>query len=436
MADCQHLQQRESYIHGDEGNQFAVPCLTQIGEGAALNAWLAQLAQCPRMLPLEQKVVIVCNDRNLGMLRAWASEGARTVMGQAGFPLSNIVSNSASHPTQYRGVAGDVAAFMAWNDVHDDDVPDSLLLIDTEHMPHPGYPFTRIVEGASTRAQNALGIYSPACVEPYGMPEVVASVDLKEGEDKLFNPVVTGMQPGRQGDMLAAAPLVFLRASSVPLARAFCEEHPTAVLPDIAAHLASSGMPLYGMRLESAFGLATLGEVYRTEAFVSFWQIERRKTQLKAKIADTDSSLDLASLHSARDIAARLVHAEARQAELMGSGRQARDLEISTRRFDERWRDTVAARQVATGSAAGARPLPGRFTDSAKFAHNPRKQHPVYQTSNNVYGYKRVTQQEMPLTWAGTNGDFSKSFGDGYKYRFTGFNCSRTTSNVHRSLDG
>ena len=120
----------------------------------------------------------------------------------------------------------------------------------------------------------------------------------------------------------------------------------------------------------------------------------------------------------------------------MGSGRQARDLEISTRRFDERWRDTVAARQVATGSAAGARPLPGRFTDSAKFAHNPRKQHPVYQTSNNVYGYKRVTQQEMPLTWAGTNGDFSKSFGDGYKYRFTGFNCSRTTSNVHRSLDG
>ena len=46
-----------------------------------------------------------------------------------------------------------------------------------------------------------------------------------------------------------------------------------------------------------------------------------------------------------------------------------------------------------------------------------------------------VRATEM-LRDAWINGDFSKSFGDGYKYRFTGFNCSRTTSNVHRSLDG
>ena len=449
VADCVKLQQRVSYVMGDEGNQFATPALVRVGEGGGalpgLNYWLKQLAECPRLCPVEDKVFIVCNEDNKAALAGWAeaTDGARSVLDGACFPLGNLISNGCTHPSQYAGHAQDLATFCAWNATHDDAIPDSLMVADAGYMLHPGFPFNRVVECAVTRACDAVGTYAKApavagpAFTPFGQPQARAGAVVAATKDAaLFNPRLGNLVAAGDGD-LNVAPLLFLKDSSVPLAAAFCGERPAAALADMGLALLAAERPLYGMRLESSFGLQTLAEIYRTEAFAAFWHLEVRKRQLKSKIADTESSLDFATLHSAEDINARMESSEAKLAALMGASRsQTRDLEVSTQRFEARWRDTVTAGQVAQGSASGARRLPERFMDAASFGHKPKKQHPVYQTSSNAYGLKKITQQEMPMTWAGTNGDFSKSFGDGFKFRCTGFNTARTTSNVHKSLDG
>ncbi|KAK9832893.1 hypothetical protein WJX74_000961 [Apatococcus lobatus] len=40
--------------------------------------------------------------------------------------------------------------------------------------------------------------------------------------------------------------------------------------------------------------------------------------------------------------------------------------------------------------------------------HQPRKQHPVYSTSNNAYGSKAPSPHELPLSWHGIRGEFTR----------------------------
>lgn len=47
------------------------------------------------------------------------------------------------------------------------------------------------------------------------------------------------------------------------------------------------------------------------------------------------------------------------------------------------------------------RPLPVRFEDATKFKHQPKKQHPLYQTSSNDYGQQKPNQSQFPQQWHG-----------------------------------
>ena len=80
-------------------------------------------------------------------------------------------------------------------------------------------------------------------------------------------------------------------------------------------------------------------------------------------------------------------------------------------------------------ASKGPRPIPVRFKNAEGWKHQPLKQHAVFQTSNNVYGAKKPSQQERPLKWNGIRGEFTKTFGGG-KFRDTSFNTSKTTSRV------
>ena len=67
----------------------------------------------------------------------------------------------------------------------------------------------------------------------------------------------------------------------------------------------------------------------------------------------------------------------------------------------------------AVVASKGPRPIPVRFKNAEGWKHQPLKQHAVFQTSNNVYGAKKPSQQEMPLKWNGIRGEFTKTFGGG-----------------------
>ncbi|KAK9842168.1 hypothetical protein WJX84_008669 [Apatococcus fuscideae] len=67
-------------------------------------------------------------------------------------------------------------------------------------------------------------------------------------------------------------------------------------------------------------------------------------------------------------------------------------------------RDASSATRMPLATAVRASPatyLPGH-------AHRARQQHPVYSTSNNAYGSKAPSLHELPLSWHGIRGDFTR----------------------------
>ena len=52
--------------------------------------------------------------------------------------------------------------------------------------------------------------------------------------------------------------------------------------------------------------------------------------------------------------------------------------------------------------------LPLRFADASIYRHRPRTQHPVYQTSNNAYGLKKPSQQQVTCCNAPSSGGFGR----------------------------
>merc|ERR1712185_517865 len=89
---------------------------------------------------------------------------------------------------------------------------------------------------------------------------------------------------------------------------------------------------------------------------------------------------------------------------------------------------------MSSGSQAYVDSLPERFANVALRKHDPRIQHPVYQTTNNSYGLKPASQQQTTLKYYGIRGTFTNDFSS-MMYKNTGFNTTRTTSKVHRQMD-
>ena len=94
----------------------------------------------------------------------------------------------------------------------------------------------------------------------------------------------------------------------------------------------------------------------------------------------------------------------------------------------EQYDPTAAARATKDDT------LPTRFADVTTRRHTPKKEHPIFLTSNATYGSKAATQIDMPDMYAGASGTFTNSFAGG-QTRTSGLVTAITTSKVHRLLD-
>jgi hypothetical protein len=76
----------------------------------------------------------------------------------------------------------------------------------------------------------------------------------------------------------------------------------------------------------------------------------------------------------------------------------------------------------------------GTLVQSNKWGYAPRRlQHPCFTTSNYAYGMKSPTKADMPMTWHGAKGEFTKTFAG--ITRDQGLRCHLETSRVHHAFD-
>jgi len=93
-----------------------------------------------------------------------------------------------------------------------------------------------------------------------------------------------------------------------------------------------------------------------------------------------------------------------------------------------------AAAKARTLDEEVEKPLPFRFQNPDSFENHTKRQHPLYMTSNNMYGARIPVAQEMPTEFHGRINGFSDTFTGGM-YRDFGLNTASNKSRVGNKED-
>lgn len=259
------------------------------------------------------------------------------------------------------------------------------------------------------------------------------------------NPKVAAVDPAPSGPSdgthsSALAPMLMLHRSSLPLlvqAAATSPAAPTDSAPkQIAAFardaLLAAGKPVYALKLDMAFEVASaFGDEYGA-AFMDYFHEEVGRVAKQGPAADA-----LAVVTAAAQETGVITRGDKEVEDLLAGASTAKRLLL---KFDAVAADVLAARAAARAGGQQAQGqygvrdrLPERFADVTTRRHNPRKHHPVYETTANEIGKKPPSQLDMPDVYAGSSGAFSKTFAGPYKAR--GLVTSVTRSKVHKLLD-
>jgi hypothetical protein len=81
------MTQGADFLLAPDGKSVTKPLLKAASK-PLLTHWLEKVSQCPRLLPLEEKVFIVVNDDHYPLYERWAM--------QEGFPKQNLINNGAA----------------------------------------------------------------------------------------------------------------------------------------------------------------------------------------------------------------------------------------------------------------------------------------------------------------------------------------------------
>ena len=411
--DKLHLLRR-----GAEGDYHVAKGLLEVGGTPAVHYWLTALEQCARLMPLEESVYLLCNDTNRGDFVEWA-RGPKGGKGVVGLSEERIIS---------KGPAGKPGLQCVAELVRSEGLDCHLFVIDCEHVLGPQANVVRLLEHAMIRAKNTI-VTCPARagqnVADYGLLELDAAT---AGS----NPRVLGCEPlcegFAQGGESLALPLVVLRKSSLPLVREFPTglEHSHNSLQQLVAAMARSGT-CYAIRTETVFSLTTFESYEQADKFFGYYFRKKKKLLEKSKKTSSrrpDSNIG-AVIRGDQQIDRQL---DAMEKELLSRKEEGGEGKAGDEVL-QLFSDFMEISGGAVVASKGPRPIPVRFKNAEGWKHQPLKQHAVFQTSNNVYGAKKPSQQEMPLKWNGIRGEFTKTFGGG-RYRDTSFNTSKTTSRV------
>ncbi|KAG2452778.1 hypothetical protein HYH02_003008 [Chlamydomonas schloesseri] len=450
LAD--ELSSRGSYVHLIEGQDGVPKVLLGMNGQPVLNHWLAAITAVPRLTPVEEKVFILCNENNVEEVRAWAAD-PRTSLG--GFPVANVLTNGSDDSL---GFGGDLAALLA---AAPQLAAGSLVVVEGDGLVGPGFGLSRVVEHTVVRGKDTL-TYMAA---PEGMPlegQAVLALEDAANAYQTASQRVEGLDAAANGiaDPMAftpvLAPVAVLRPETVARAAGSAGAGPSpygasglgyllaALRPGDVAH-----PPMYAMPVDSCFRLGDAYSLQMASNFFAYYATEKAGGQGEAAKA-LEAARRLAQLNEARTMAGGSLAGAVKLVKEVESARPPEPFVDSAQRklftnFFQSWlagdrhhdigatvgRGGVTAAGGGDGAGAG---LPLRFADVTTRKHAPKQQHPVYQTSNGIYGSKAPTQLDMPLSYSSSSQAFTNKFPP-TAAKNSCMVTAVTRSKVHKALD-
>mmetsp|Transcript_19282 Transcript_19282/g.53765 ORF Transcript_19282/g.53765 Transcript_19282/m.53765 type:complete len:441 (+) Transcript_19282:139-1461(+) len=402
------------------GGSTTCKATLEIEEKPVLTRWLNTVRQCPRLLPLEQKVFVMSSPENLDAIQRWATK--------EGFPAGNILCNEVPGSLSCAfadGVAGFLQA-MGGN-------PDCTLAVaDTDFMFEPEFSIARVIEHAMVCARDCI-TFSTMNPDITMVPRCPIAL---EGPNKC--PKLTKLDPLGEpmaGDTMLG-PLVVLRKESVAEAAALSE----TALPAhqqlgefLQQRLAKAGaLPVNALNFGECFSVESLEPYMFTNSFYE-WYRQQKEGMASQHLRVTEGNIFLSEDTRLGGDVTKKVDAQLEMLDLAGKEQMPWSSRIELppllKAFKEMYTNRLAEMKLQT-----ARELPGRFTDAGLWTYKTaKKEHPVFTTTNNMYGAKAPTQPQLANSYFGSNGRFTKTFASNFKN--DSLNCGKARSKVHNELN-
>ncbi len=218
-----------------------------------LDQWLSALQSCSWLLPVQQKLYIVCDAGQQAQFQAWAEKSPQAQ--QAGFLGGKQILSAPLGSSVAPNQVAALSAFAALGSP-----PDTLVVIDSASLCEPAFSLHRFIQHSLVRGKDCLA-FSSGPTEQFGQQ---VQLQLKGSS---ANPRVIGLQALQSGSAshgCCMAPVFAFKGTSLPQSGA-------QAVSDAVKMLVQSG-EVYGVPMQCSFDLSNLDGYLYADAFFCFYQ--------------------------------------------------------------------------------------------------------------------------------------------------------------------
>ena len=431
LADI--LLEGKSFMHyvqtsmSQSQSSHVTPGLVEVAGVSVVEYWNRGCSTAER-ISMQYDIFVATNSNSYEEYKSW-SLGNQDA-GETNFiPEKNIVLIDDDCTDNVMKTAAAFVEQKGWNQ--------HLLIVDLEHVCSSEFSFQKFVEHATVRMKDCMTLVETASSTVNTVNTLEAYVNVEGIKE---NPRITRTADVEKDYFVDETSTIYgignavmyVIKSSLPLLQQYAalDGSDQNSIVGFMKFLLDQGKNVYGLPMDVVVPVKSVEDLRYTTALFDHIQRAKFKQKSASKTQDTDSEIENIFMSNPQDYTVTEHKAKAKRAKL--------DVLLTKKDFDMRYAAMLKQREIGLissyGSGGNVTRLPERFANVACRKHDPRIQHPVYQTTNNNYGLKPASQQQTTMKYYGIKGTFTNDFSS-MMYKNTGFNTTRTTSKVHRQMD-